>query len=128
MRRRDFLGPGSAPRQRPAQRLRDGEGAVLRDGRLAMAVVATYGTGTATYADVAAVANAMTNAKDVNIRIVTSDTAIGRMTPLRSGQATFARTGDEYIFAFEAEHEFATREWGRSRPGSSGDPSRRTAC
>ncbi|MCB5992202.1 TAXI family TRAP transporter solute-binding subunit [Janibacter melonis] len=113
MRRRDFLGAGGLLLGSALlSACGTAKGAVLRDGRLAMAVVATYGTGTATYADVAAVANAMTNAKDVNIRIVTSDTAIGRMTPLRSGQATFARTGDEYIFAFEAEHEFATREWG----------------
>lgn len=88
------------------------KGAVYKDGQLAMAVIATYGTGTATYADMAAVANTLTNEKGVNTRIITSDTAIGRMTPLRKGQATFARTGDEYIFAFEGEHDFGAATWG----------------
>lgn len=88
------------------------KGAVYKDGELAMAVIATYGTGTSTYTDMAAVANTLTNEKDLNIRIITSDTAIGRMTPLRKGQATFARTGDEYIFAFEGEHDFASESWG----------------
>ncbi|MDO5697995.1 MAG: TAXI family TRAP transporter solute-binding subunit [Dermatophilus congolensis] len=88
------------------------KGAVYKDGQLEMAVIATYGTGTSTYADMAAVANTLTNEKDLNTRIITSDTAIGRMTPLRKGQATFARTGDEYIFAFEGDYDFAAKTWG----------------
>ncbi|MGO0575507.1 TAXI family TRAP transporter solute-binding subunit [Ornithinimicrobium panacihumi] len=75
-------------------------------------VMATYGTGTATYVDLAAVSEAITNASGTAIRIITSDTAIGRLSPLREGQADFARTGDEYIFAFEAEYDFATEDWG----------------
>ncbi|TCP57019.1 hypothetical protein EV191_101971 [Tamaricihabitans halophyticus] len=72
----------------------------------------TYGTGTSTYADLASVANAVTSNDGANIRIVTSDTAIGRMIPLREDKAHMARTGDEYMFAFEAEHEFASEDWG----------------
>ncbi len=90
----------------------ESKGAVYADGKLSMAVIATYGTGTSTYADMAAVANALTNTEGINTRIITSDTAIGRLTPLRGGQATFARTGDEYIFAFRGEFDFATRQWG----------------
>lgn len=75
-------------------------------------VWSTYGTGTATYADVAAVADAITSNEGTRIRVITSDTAIGRMTPLREGQAQMARTGDEYIFAFEGEYDFAAKEWG----------------
>lgn len=88
------------------------KGAAYTDGRLTMAVVSTYGTGTATYADMAAVANAIADVKDIRTRIMTSDTAIGRLLPLKQGTATFSRTGDDYIFAFEASYEFATRAWG----------------
>jgi TRAP transporter TAXI family solute receptor len=75
-------------------------------------VLSTYGTGTATYADVAAVTSAISSSEDTKVRIITSDTAVGRLTPLRQGQAQFARTGDEYIFSFEAEHDFANPAWG----------------
>lgn len=88
------------------------KGAAYTDGRLTMAVVSTYGTGTATYADMAAVANAIADVKDIRTRIMTSGTAIGRLLPLKQGLATFTRTGDDYIFAFEATYEFATRRWG----------------
>jgi len=88
------------------------KGAAYVDGKLSMAVVTTYGTGTATYADMAAVANAVTDVSGIRTRIMTSDTAIGRISPVREGQATFSRTGDDYIFAFEAEHEFASKAWG----------------
>lgn len=81
-------------------------------GNTSQVVITTYGTGTATYADMAAVANALTKTDGTKTRIITSDTAIGRMTPLKQGQAQFARTGDEYIFAFNGEYEFATKEWG----------------
>jgi len=74
--------------------------------------ISTYGTGTSTYADTAAVASAMTNRDGTKIRIITSDTGIGRMTPLRQGTAQFTRTGAEYIYAFEGDNEFATKEWG----------------
>lgn len=72
----------------------------------------TYGTGTSTYADVAAVADAITSNEGTNVRVITSDTAIGRLTPLREGQAQLSRTGDEYIFGFEGNHDFATQDWG----------------
>ena len=75
-------------------------------------VMATYGTGTATYVDLAAVSEAITKASGTAIRIITSDTAIGRLTPLREGQADFARTGDEYVFSFEADYDFASEAWG----------------
>lgn len=75
-------------------------------------VWSTYGTGTATYADLAAVADAISSKKGTQIRIITSDTAVGRLTPVREGQADMARTGDEYIFAFEGDYDFATEEWG----------------
>lgn len=72
----------------------------------------TYGTATSTYADVAAVANTISNEEDAQIRILTSDTGVGRLSPLRNKQATMARTGDEYIFAFDGEEDFTTADWG----------------
>ncbi len=72
----------------------------------------TYGTGTATYADLAAAANAISNDTGAQIRILTSDTAVGRLGPLRKQQALMARTGDEYIFSFEGDFDFAHQDWG----------------
>lgn len=72
----------------------------------------TYGTGTSTYADLAAAANTISNEEDAQIRILTSDTAVGRLSPLRNKQAVMSRTGDEYIFAFHGEHDFTTADWG----------------
>lgn len=75
-------------------------------------VISTYGTGTSTYADMAAVAEGMTREFETRARIITSDTAVGRLTPLVQGQAEFSRTGDEFIYAFEGSHEFASEDWG----------------
>ncbi|WP_349826931.1 TAXI family TRAP transporter solute-binding subunit [Brevibacterium litoralis] len=72
----------------------------------------TYGSNTATYADLAAVANTISSETDTQVRITTSDTAVGRLTPLRKNQATIARTGDEYMYAYYGEEDFATEEWG----------------
>lgn len=75
-------------------------------------VWSTYGTGTATYADVAAVADSITANQGTSVRILTSDTAIGRMGPLKNKQAVMSRTGEEYIYSFEADYDFATEAWG----------------
>ena len=75
-------------------------------------VWSTYGTGTSTYADVAAVSGAITTNEGTPVRVITSDTAIGRMAPLKEGPAQFSRTGDEYIFSFEGTHEFTSERWG----------------
>lgn len=72
----------------------------------------TYGTGTSTYADTAAAADALTSREDVSIRIVPSDTLIGQLTPLRDGQVGYTRTGDANIYAFEGDHNFAAPDWG----------------
>ncbi|KRE39366.1 hypothetical protein ASG73_03305 [Janibacter sp. Soil728] len=112
MRRRDLLKLTAAGSLLTLTGCGTNKGAAYVNGRLSMAVITTYGTGTATYADMAAVANAVTDVKDLRTRIMTSDTAIGRLAPVRKGQATFSRTGDEYIFAFRAEYEFAGKDWG----------------
>lgn len=89
-----------------------GEGGETATGMPDQMVWSTYGTGTSTYADLAAVANSVSSNEDTAIRIITSDTAIGRVTPVRQGSADMARTGDEYIFAFEGDYDFATEDWG----------------
>ncbi len=87
-------------------------GAEVTEGMPDQIVWSTYGTGTSTYADVAAVADAITSNEGTSVRVITSDTAVGRLTPLREEQATMARTGDEYIFGFEGDYDFATKDWG----------------
>lgn len=75
-------------------------------------VFATYGTGTSTYADLAAVTDAVSTDTDARLRIITSDTAIGRLAPMKAGIAQMGRLGDEYIFGFEGQNEFASENWG----------------
>lgn len=82
------------------------------DGLPRQLVWTTYGTGTSTYADVAAVADAITTHEGSPVRVITSDTAIGRLAPLREGPAHFSRTGDDYIFSFEGDEDFTTELWG----------------
>jgi TRAP transporter TAXI family solute receptor len=89
-----------------------GDSSTATEGMPDQIVWSTYGTGTSTYADVAAVADAITSNEGTSVRVITSDTAVGRMTPLREGQAQLARTGDEYIFAFEGDYDFANEDWG----------------
>jgi TRAP transporter TAXI family solute receptor len=75
-------------------------------------VISTYGNATSTYADVAAVANELTANEGISVRIITSDTSVGRFTPLVQGQADLVRTGDDHIFAFEGDFDFADPQWG----------------
>ncbi|KID28518.1 TRAP transporter solute receptor, TAXI family [Prauserella sp. Am3] len=89
-----------------------GEDPARSNTPLDVVAMSTYGTGTATFADVAAVADAVTREEGTRFRVITSDTAIGRMLPLKDGQTQFARTGDEYIFGFRGEYEFADEDWG----------------
>lgn len=90
-----------------------GGGAAETEGGLPDTMVwTTYPVGTTTYNDLAAVAEMVTSDMGKQVRITPSDTAIGRMTPLIDGQAMVSRTGDEYIFSFEADHDFAQKEQG----------------
>ena len=75
-------------------------------------VFSTYGAGTSTYADTAAVSDSVARETGARVRIITSDTAIGRMAAMRSGAAAMGRLGDEYIFSFEGLNEFANEDWG----------------
>jgi hypothetical protein len=72
----------------------------------------TYDVGSSGYADVAAVANALTKTYGTQIRLLPSGTGVGRMVPMKDGTASFGRLGDESYFAFEGEYEFAAPGWG----------------
>lgn len=82
------------------------------NGLPAQTVWSTYPTGTGTYNDVAALANMLTNRSGMTVRLMTSDTGIGRVGPLINETARYARAGDEYYYAFEGDDEFASETWG----------------
>lgn len=75
-------------------------------------VWSVYSTGAGTYADMAAIAEVFTKEYGSNIRLLPSDTGIGRMAPLRDGVAEIGRVGEEYIYAFEGDLDFTSEEWG----------------
>lgn len=75
-------------------------------------VWSTYGVGTGTYNDVAAIANTLTQKSGMQVRLMTGDTGIGRLAPLINGTAQYSRTGDEYYYAFEGDDEYASEVWG----------------
>ena len=75
-------------------------------------VLTTYGTSTGSYADLAGVADRVSVETGARLRIITSDTSVGRLAALRSGAAQIGRLGDEYIFGFEGVNEFANEDWG----------------
>lgn len=72
----------------------------------------TYKAGTGTYNDVAALANLITTETGTRVRLMTGDSGIARIAPLMSGIASYARTGDEYYYAFEGNDEFCSEQWG----------------
>lgn len=71
-----------------------------------------YGVGTSNYSEQAAVAEALIKEYDTQVRILGSDTGVGRLTPLRTGQAQTARLSDEAFYAFEGKYEFVSPDWG----------------
>lgn len=75
-------------------------------------VCSTFPVGTGSYNDVAALAGTLTGNTGRPVRLMTSGTAIGRLAPLINGTAHYARVGDEYLHAFEADDEFAAAGWG----------------
>lgn len=81
-------------------------------GQSKQLVWSTYGVGTGTYNDLAAVANTLTQKTGRQIRLMTSDTGIGRLAPLINGTAQYSRTGDEYYYAFEGNDEYCSEQWG----------------
>ncbi|GAA2003427.1 TAXI family TRAP transporter solute-binding subunit [Brevibacterium samyangense] len=85
---------------------------VLENGLPRTTVWTGYGVGTSNYSEQAAVAEALIANYDSQVRILGSDTGMGRLTPLRVGQAQIARLSDEAFYAFEGKYEFVSKDWG----------------
>lgn len=77
-----------------------------------MTVWSVYGLGSGTYNDMAAVANVITNAYGTNIRLLPSDTGIGRLQRMTTGTADIGVLGEEYVYAFEGDLDFSHLRWG----------------
>lgn len=75
-------------------------------------VWSVYDVGAAGYVEVTAVVNELTKDYGVQTRLLPSSSGVGRMQPLKNGVAEYGRLGDESQFAFEANFEFASKEWG----------------
>ncbi|GAA2006765.1 TAXI family TRAP transporter solute-binding subunit [Brevibacterium samyangense] len=75
-------------------------------------VWSTYGTGTSTYNDLAAVSDAVASDTGARVRIITSDTPVGRLAAMRADIAQAGRLGDEYFFGYHGVNEFANEDWG----------------
>ncbi|AZT83431.1 TAXI family TRAP transporter solute-binding subunit [Marinobacter sp. NP-4(2019)] len=72
----------------------------------------SYDVGSAGYAEASAIADAFGKKYGTRIRIKPSGSAIGRLQPLLSGDATVGFLATETFFAAEGVYDFATRRWG----------------
>lgn len=72
----------------------------------------SYDVGSAGYAEASAIADAFGKKYGTRIRIKPSGSAIGRLQPLLSGDATVGFLATETFFASEGVYDFATRRWG----------------
>ena len=75
-------------------------------------VWSVYSVGSGTYNDMAAIADTFTKKYNSQIRLLPSDTGVGRVAPLKNKTADYARLGEEYIYAFEGDLDFSNEEWG----------------
>ncbi len=71
-----------------------------------------YPVGTLNYAEQAAVAEVLIKDYKTQVRMIGSDSGLGRVTPLRTGQAQAAGLSDEAFYAFKAKYEFVAEDWG----------------
>ncbi|MDL2268697.1 TAXI family TRAP transporter solute-binding subunit [Desulfosarcina sp. OttesenSCG-928-A07] len=71
-----------------------------------------YDVGSSGYVQVSAVANAFLKTYDLRVRMMSSGTSIGRLTPLVTGRASVAFLGNEAFFAAQGGYDFATYKWG----------------
>lgn len=72
----------------------------------------SYDVGSAGYAEASAIADAFGKEYGTRIRVKPSGSAIGRLQPLLSGDATVGFLATETFFATEGVYDFATRRWG----------------
>ena len=71
-----------------------------------------YDIGSGGYIQAGAMANALSKQYNVKVRILPSGTSVGRLTPLKTGAATYGFLADETYFAAEGLYEFAGYNWG----------------
>lgn len=77
--------------------------------RLSLSV---YDVGSSGYAEVSAAANTLTNDYGMQLTLLPSGNGVGRMSIIRDGTAPIGRLGDEYQFAYRADEEFSSKDWG----------------
>ena len=72
----------------------------------------TYDVGSTGYVEATAIADAMIKAYGTRVRLLPSGSGIGRILPLKNGQATTAWLANELFFATRGLYEFADKAWG----------------
>ncbi len=72
----------------------------------------TYDVGSTGYVEASAVADALIMEHGTRVRLLPSGTGIGRILPLKQGQATTAWLANELFFATRGLYEFASKDWG----------------
>lgn len=75
-------------------------------------VWSVYSLGSGSYNDTSGIADALASEYGTNIRLLPSDTGIGRLEKLTNGTADYGVLGDEYVFSFEGTFDFAKKNWG----------------
>lgn len=75
-------------------------------------VWSVYSVGSGTYNDMATIADVFTSEYKSQIRLLPSDTGIGRLQRLKDGTAQIGVLGEEYVYGFEGNLDFASKDWG----------------
>jgi len=74
--------------------------------------ISVYDVGSSGYAEVSAIANAITTDYGTQLRLLPSGNGVGRMMVIRDQTTLFGRLGDEYQFAYRGDEEFSDKSWG----------------
>ncbi len=72
----------------------------------------TYGTTSSGYAQASAIAHAFLEKYKIKVRLLPSDTAVGRLLPIKLGRAHVGYLASETFFSSEGIFEFANPDWG----------------
>ncbi len=96
------------------------------DGMPEKMVWSTFGVGTSTYIQAAGIADALTTSLGTKIRILPSDTGVGRIRGVTSGSVDYTISADESYFGSMGLYDFASYDLGPqsnlravlARPGS----------
>jgi len=85
---------------------------VAKDSLPSLMTWSAYDIGGGGYIQAGAIATALGKKYGTKVRILPSGTSVGRMTPLKSGAASFGFFSDETYFAYEGLEEFSAPSWG----------------